>query len=243
VQNTLDPLRVLFRRAVQRDEVAVNPMKDLELRRKRGKRDRIASPAEAAALLAALPDEDRALWATAFYAGLRRGELRALRWSDVDLASTTIRVAREWDDVEGELNEAKSEAGTRTVPILDELARGLRAHLLRTGRRGDALVFGRTDSAPFMPSTVRAHALAAWKRANETGAELLAPISLHEGRHTCASAFIAAGANPKVIQKIMGHADIGMTFNQYGHLFPDDLAAAAQRANEWIAARIAAETT
>ena len=37
------------------------------------------------------------------------------------------------------------------------------------------------------------------------------------------------------MQTIMGHATIGMTFDQYGHLFPDDVAAAAQRANEWIA--------
>ena len=95
VQNTLDPLRVMFRRAIRRDIVSVDPTDGVELRRKRGKRDRIAALAEAAALLAALPDEDRALWATAFYAGLRRGELRALRWSDVNLDAATIRVARE----------------------------------------------------------------------------------------------------------------------------------------------------
>lgn len=220
----------------------------MELRRKRGKRDRIAAPAEAAALLGALADEDRALWACAFHAGLRRGELRALRWSDVDLDGGTIRVAREWDDQEGELDEAKSAAGTRTVPVLDVLARELRAHLLRTGRRGDALAFGRTGSEPFIPSTVRSRALRAWTGENERrvkaadeGAEveLLRAISLHEGRHTCASAFIAAGANAKVVQTIMGHATIGMTFDQYGHLFPDDLAAAAQRANAWIAAGVA----
>lgn len=167
---------------------------------------------------------------------------------DVDLDGRTIRVAREWDDVEGELDEAKSEAGTRTVPILEVLARELRAHLLRTGRRGDALVFGRTDAEPFMPSTVRSHALRAWKRENErrvkaaddgVAVDQLVAISLHEGRHTCASAFIAAGAKPKVVQTIMGHATIVMTFDQYGHLFPDDLAAAATRADAWIAAGVA----
>jgi integrase len=86
VQNTLDPLRAIYRRAIRRDEgVTINPTKDLELRRPDGKRDRIATPAEAAALIAAIPEDERALWACAFYAGLRRGELRALRWSHIDL--------------------------------------------------------------------------------------------------------------------------------------------------------------
>jgi integrase len=74
------PLRVIYRRALARGEVAVNPCTGLELPAVRGRRDRIASPAEAAALIEALPESDRALWATALYAGLRRGELLALRW-------------------------------------------------------------------------------------------------------------------------------------------------------------------
>jgi len=62
-----------------------------------------ASPAaeEAARLITALGKDDQALWATAFYAGLRRGELRALRIQDVDLSAGVIRVERSWDDEEG----------------------------------------------------------------------------------------------------------------------------------------------
>lgn len=249
VQNTLDPLRVLFRRALRRDLVAVDPTDGLELRRKRGRRERIADPIEAAALLSALPAEDRALWATAFYAGLRRGELRALRWSDVDLDACRIRVAREWDDTEGELDEAKSEAGRRFVPLVPQLVTELRSHMLRTGGRDGSLVFGRTAADPFIPTTVRARALKAWSDENDrrtTEAEtiadepvLLAPISLHEGRHTCASTFIAAGASPKAVQSLMGHATIQMTFDQYGHLFPDDLDAAARQAGDYIARSVA----
>lgn len=99
VQNTLDPLRVIYRRAIRRNLVSVDPTEGLELRRPRGRRDRIASPEEATSLLAALPDGERAVWATAFYAGLRRGELRALRWSDVDVAAKVIHVQRGWDAV------------------------------------------------------------------------------------------------------------------------------------------------
>ena len=85
IRNALMPLRAIYRRAVARGEVAVNATNGLELPAVRGKRDRIASPAEAESLLAVLPEADRALWATALYAGLRRGELMALRFEDVVL--------------------------------------------------------------------------------------------------------------------------------------------------------------
>src|SRR5215218_2251572 len=154
VQNTLDPLRVIFRRAIRRDVIAVDPTENLELRRPDGRRDRIARPDEAAALLNALPDEERALWATAMYAGLRRGELRALRWSDVDLAAepAVIHVRRTWDDSEGELDDTKTDAGRRVVPLIAKLRVLLAEHGLRTTRAGDDLVFGRTAADPFTPT-------------------------------------------------------------------------------------------
>jgi integrase len=78
IRNTIIPLRAIYRRVLARGQVTVNPTLGLELPAVRGKRDRIASPAEAEALLDALPVEDRALWATAMYAGLRHAERRAL---------------------------------------------------------------------------------------------------------------------------------------------------------------------
>jgi integrase len=244
IQNTLDPLRVIYRRAIRREEgVVVDPSEGLELRRPNGRRDRIAHPAEASALLAALRDDDRTLWATAIYAGLRRGELMALRHSDVDLAERMIRVSRGWDAIEGE-QDAKSAAGNRRVPILDALAGELAAHKRRTRRDGDDLVFGATASKPFSPESVRRRALAAWDAENErrieeaedpASVELLAPITLHEARHTCASLFIAAGVNAKALSVIMGHSTIAMTFDTYGHLMPGGLDEAAAATNAYLA--------
>ncbi len=218
ITNTLDPLRSIYRRAVNRDEVAINPTKDLELPMARGSRERIASPEEAVALVEALSEEDRALWATAFYAGLRRGELRALRWSDVDLKGKLIRVERTLDDGErerrGEELEPKTKAGRRRVSILRALHGYLAAHKLRSGRDGTELVFGRTAADPFIPSTVRRRALAAWKQAG------LEPIGLHEARHTLASTMIAAGADLKSLSTAMGHSSITITIDRYGHLLP-----------------------
>lgn len=246
VQNTLDPLRAIYRRAIRRDEgVTINPTKGLELRRPDGRRDRIASPAEATLLIDAAVEDERALWATAFYAGLRRGELRALRWKHIDLEARVIHVSRGWDAIEGE-QDTKSAAGKRKVPILDPLATALIAHKTSTGRAGDALVFGRTATDPFNPETVRRNALAAWgwrevpnpdpdadKKTIHAKArkDALKPITLH----TCASLLIAAGVNAKALSVIMGHSTIAMTFDTYGHLMPGGLDEAAAVTNAYLA--------
>jgi integrase len=248
VQNTLDPLRVVYRRAIRDEEVTTDPTERLELRRPNGGRERVAKPIEAAELIAAMPEDEHALWACAFYAGLRRGELRALRWSDVDLPARVIRVARGWDAIEGE-QDVKSAAGKRRVPILDPLVDALTAHQALTGRSGEALVFGRTATDPFNPETVRRNSLAAWGWREVPNPEsegpkvihvrerddALAPITLHEARHTCASLLIAAGVNAKALSVIMGHSTIAMTFDTYGHMMPGGLDEAAAAVNAYLA--------
>jgi integrase len=92
IRNTLMPLRAIFRHLSAIDEVAVNPTSGLQVPAVRSRGYRIASPDEASDLIAAVPRQDRALWATAMYAGLRRGELQALDWSDADLAEGLISV-------------------------------------------------------------------------------------------------------------------------------------------------------
>ncbi len=239
VNNHLDPLRVLCRRAINRDVITVDPTDGLELRRPKGARDRIASGEEAAALLDALPEADRALWATALYAGLRRGELMELRWGDVDLPARVgpssdpqelgrIYVARGWDNEAKEVIDVKSDAGRRTVCVIERLAPLLAAHRTATGRGAEDLVFGATADRRFTPSTVRSRALRAWEAAG------LEPIGLHESRHTFASLSIAAGVNAKALSKMMGHATIGMTFDCYGHLMPGGEEEAGHRINAYL---------
>ncbi len=214
VANILNPLQAMYRRLVRREVVTVNPTVDIELPRSRRRRERIVSPSEAAAYLRALPGEERALWATAFYAGLRRGELRALRVFDIDLARNELHVLRSWDAVEYEI-DPKSDAGQRTIPVVAVLRDYLDEHLLRTARSGRDLVFGRTPSNSFVPSTLRNRANRAWDAAG------LKPVMLHECRHTAASILIDAGINnPKAIMEFMGHSTITETYDRYGHLMP-----------------------
>src|SRR5215218_1750615 len=164
IRNALMPLRVIFRRAVEDGDLAVNPCTHLRLPAVRGRRERIASPDEAQRLLAALPERDRPIWATALYAGLRRGELMALRWEDIDLAGGIIRVERAYDDKGRVEIEPKSRAGFRAVPIVGALRDALVEHKANQDRdRG--LVFGSTAETPFVPSNLWRRAHRAWKRA------------------------------------------------------------------------------
>jgi integrase len=218
IRNAILPLRAIYRRACVRDGLAVNPTRGLELPAVRGRRDRIASPTEAATLIAALPEHDRPLWATAMYAGLRLGELRALRHEHVDLRAGVIRVESAWDPREG-LIAPKSRAGKRTVPIPRVLNAHLARHRLAHGANG--LVFGRSPEVPFQPTSVMNRARRAWKDAG------LEAITLHEARHTFASLMIAAGVNAKALSTYMGHATISITLDRYGHLMPGNEAEAA----------------
>lgn len=211
IRNTLIPLRALYRRALARAEVAVNPVTGVELPSVRGRRDRVASPAEAAALIDAVCEDDRAVWSTAFYAGLRLGELLALRDDDVDLELGVIRVERSWDSREG-IIEPKSRAGRRAVPVVAALRPHLAARRLR---RPDAADFFFGDRGrPFNRNALVNRANRAWKKAG------LAPIGLHECRHTFASILIAAGVNAKALSTYLGHSSIQITLDRYGHLMP-----------------------
>jgi integrase len=230
VRNGLMPLRVIFRRAVNRDIVTVNPTIGLELPAVEGRRAPQITPAQAEALLAVLPVADRPLWATAFYAGLRMGEIRALDWKAVDFERNIIRVQASWDPVEG-LIEPKSKAGRRVVPIPAILLAYLKAHQ-QTRRTG--LVFGRAETVPFAPDSVTKRADRIWK------AEKLDRITPHECRHVYASLMIHAGVNAKALSTFMGHSSIQVTFDLYGHLMPGSEAEAADLLNVYLDRPLAA---
>jgi integrase len=205
------PLRAIYRRALQRGEVSVNPTTGLELPRVRGGRDRIATPEECTRLLEALPAGDRALWATAMFGGLRRGELMALRVADVDLGGGVIHVRHGWDPKEGQI--ATKSRKPRRVPLAAILRDYLDEHLLQLDWH-EGLVFGVTATAPYTVTPLNYRAGKAWKDAN------LERITLHECRHTFASLMIAAGVNAKALSTYMGHANISITLDRYGHLMP-----------------------
>lgn len=148
-------------------------------------------------------DADVAL-AVLAYAGLRRGELLALRWGD--LGPDVVHVHLQRVRIAGKLVEQrpKSAAGVRDVPILPDLRRVLDAQPLHHPR---ALV------CPVAPETL-AHR---WRRVQEL-AGIEQPYRLHDLRHTYATRLVAAGCDLRVLQYMLGHSSYELTAGTYTHM-------------------------
>lgn len=148
--------------------------------------------------------------ALALHAGLRRGELLALTWRDVDLARGVLHVHAQLVQA-GQIAPPKSAAGVRDVPISPELAPLLRASRQLRGR-----------VVPICAPT-----LARRWRAAQRDAGIPEPLyRLHDLRHTYASRLLMAGLPLKVLQYTLGHASMELTANTYCHVSPADALAA-----------------
>lgn len=232
IRNVLVPLAALYRH--HRHTVRLNPVHDLDLPKPRIKRRRVVSPEAGRALLEALPAGVREVYAAALYAGLRRAELRALRWEDV--RANTLVVSRAFDDVSKEIVPLKwkDDGEERVVPLIEPL----RAELAKIERRPDGFVFGQ-----FTPNTVRRQAQRAWataavcaffRRELPGGIEVEA-LDLHECRHTFSTWLDASGVSQSRADRYMGHAKQDVS-EMYRHLTPEVLADDATRLEAYLGA-------
>jgi len=215
VKNIVAALRALIGFAELRGWVHLNPCNGLRLPAGEKARDRIATPSEAAALIAAMRPKDRVALGFAVYAGLRLGELLALDVAAVDLEGGWIHVQRNWDAGAKQFVPTKSRK-PRKVPIIDKLAILLADHFILLNHPGDGLIFPSAQKPewPTDPAILRRRAYRRWDDAG------LDRLGFHEGRHTFASIGIAAGLNAKTLSTYLGHATIMITLDRYGHLMP-----------------------
>ncbi len=146
----------------------------------------------------------RVLVLTATFTGLRLGELRALRRSNLDLLHATVRVVEQIQELaDGSLivGPPKTDAGTRTVTIPKVLIAELEAHLAHFSEPGaDGLVFPGTINQPMRRATL----YTAWKRARR--AVGLDGFHFHDLRHTGNTLAAATGASTKELMSRLGHA-------------------------------------
>ncbi len=180
------------------------------------------------------------------YAGLRRGELQALRSGCIDLKAGLIRVEHGWDEKEGQI-ELKSRAGRRVVPVATVLQAFLAQYAKGSSHETNSLVFGRSERTAFDPKALQERADRAWRMANRRerasareqrrAPSLLTRMTLHECRHTFASLMIAAGVNAKALQVYMGHSSVAITLDRYGHLMPGSEAEAAGLLDAYLASQ------
>lgn len=160
------------------------------------------------------------------FAGLRLGEIQALRWRDLDFARGEVRVARSHDRVEDAAGATKSYAGVRDVPMF----KPLRGHLeALSPAKPDALVFLGARGGAFAPATVQKRATAAWEAA---GVER---FTFHECRHGAASVFIESRVSPRRVQKWLGHSKFSTTFDLCGKLLDRSEPASVAAVDDYLA--------
>ncbi len=156
----------------------------------------------------------------AAHTGLRRGELLALQWQDVDFEHAELHVQHGMVKIRGEviINTPKSGRG-RSVPLTSDAAHVLKLLKIKSG--GNRYVFAREDGRPLDPSTVSDRFERIAKAAGFEG------LRFHDLRHTCASILLENGVHLKATQELLGHSSVSVTGDIYSHVRPAQLRAAA----------------
>lgn len=205
---------------------------------------RVPTPEEARAILAAFDGHWlEAAVAVSIGCGLRQGELRALRWADVDLDGGRLTVRQAWQRSAGawHLAEPKTAASRAPVAIPASVVATLRLHKaaearerLAAGRHEDsgaALVFTTRSGRPLDPSDM----LKAFRR-RLAGAGL-PEIRWHDLRHACASLLLADGLDVVAVAAVLRHASPTTTLDTYAHALPGGVDAAAVRMDAILTGR------
>jgi integrase len=202
-------LNGIFRRAQKRFGLQRNPVLEIErMREPRQVNLDVFSPEEVMALVrAAESEQDAAIYLTAAFTGLRRGELVALRWRDVDFAGCVIRVRASYSA--GALTTPKS-GKLRSVPMAPQVAETL-ARLGRTGT-DHGLAFLGDGGGHLDGSALRRRYKLALERAG------LRSLRFHDLRHTFGTRAISK-ADILRVKEWMGHADVATTM-RYLHYVP-----------------------
>lgn len=238
IRDTYNIVNASMKKAVALKEILYNPCEGVELPKQKKYRAKVYDTKTIHEILDIAKGSDIYLAILILTTvGLRRGELLALRWENIDFDKQIIRVRENM--VRGEdgfiLKAPKTEAGIRDIHIGKDLVAILKeAH---TQYKVDRMRYGlgfqdlgfvirQEDGSPLHPDSMTRK----WIRfikAND-----LPQIRLHDLRHSNATALIRAGVSPKVVSERLGHADVSITLNTYTHVLPDMDAAAADKLDE-----------
>lgn len=225
VAHTLTTLRAALRWAVGADILLRSPAEGVRAPSTApAKLDDTLTPDEAKRVIqAAKVDADLgAMWWLAITYGLRKSELIALRWSDVDFATDEIVVRK-----------SKTEAGVRTLPLTDEARRVLVEHRrVNAGRVAsiDGLVFSRPDGRPLYSRLVDRRWNDVLKLARiphlcrECGSDETCSTSVrrfHVSRHTAGTILLEGGVPLEVVSAVLGHANLSITADVYAKVRAD----------------------
>jgi integrase len=205
-----DVLSAILRTAVKWGHLQQNPALGVDLPRLKCVRPKWAlSPSQATSLLTALTPLPRTMVGLAILSGLRRGELFALRWKDLDDCGRWLTVREAVYD--GTFDTPKTEAGSRQIPLSDTALRLVAEWKARVNNtKPDDLVFGTRLGTPISPNNVlRRSIFPACERLGLPKATWLT------FRRTYSSWSHEKGVPGKVVAQLMGHANVDTTLNVY----------------------------
>lgn len=248
IKYALDTLRVALAEAKERDLVAVNVAQDLKAPSQTSAEATIFTLEEARIFLRAIRGHgDEALLLVSVFAGPRQGETLSLKWEDLDLEKgvVTFKHTLDWIDGRPVAEENKNSSSRRSVHLPPYVMNVLRRHAadqraLIAGRgRSDGPEIGTGNTRRYEASAIADYGLVfigergqplrgatVYRRFHRLlKAHGLPLIRWHDLRHSAASIMLALGLPLFAVQKTIGHANLQMLSQRYGHVVPE-LAAA-----------------
>lgn len=227
-------LHQALKRAVKNRLISVNVSELTEPPKLKPRKIRELTPDEEAKFLSVL-EQDRlgAAFLTLIGAGLRRGELLALRWQDVDLENAVLHVRNNLVQTKQGLilQPPKSEKSVRSIAMPEVLAQVLRRHKEAMAEEGnyspERPVFCTRKGTWLLPRNLNRKFYQLCKRAGISA-------NLHALRHTFATRLLEHGVDLKVVQEILGHSQIAITADTYAHVTPRLQREAAEKMNQHL---------
>jgi integrase len=175
--------------------------------------------------------------------GMRRGEIVALKWRDLDLARQQISVAASMEQTRAGVRMKETKSGkARTVAlpslVVEELSRYRIAQaeeLLRVGIRqnDDGYVIAQEDGRPLQPNSVTHEFVRILGKLPN-----FPYLRFHDLRHSHATQLLTSGVHPKIAQERLGHSSIGITLDLYSHVLPGMQEDAAAKVDEAMRAAL-----
>lgn len=149
----------------------------------------------------------------AFLCGLRRGEIAALRWRNVDLVAGQLALVESAEQTKAGIRYKEPKSGrARTVALAASVTAELRARGLR--QTDDMFVVAQADGRPMQPRSLTHE----WTRLLK-GCDL-PRIRFHDLRHAHATHLLSSGVHPKIASERLGHSNVGITLDRYSHVLP-----------------------
>lgn len=227
IRDTYNNINAAMKKAVRLRMIPFNPCEGVELPKLKRYRAKVYDIKMIHHLLDVAKDTDMYLpILLCVTVGLRRGELLALRWDNIDFKNSILQVRSNM--VRGEkdfvIKSPKTEAGIRDIRLGDEVMAVLREERKRyledaltqgIGFQNLNFVIRQSDGSPIRPDSMSKK----WRRFLED--KKLPSIRFHDLRHSNATALIQAGVNARVVQQRLGHSDVNITLNTYTHVLPE----------------------